>query len=276
MSVQSTHDVAVWHCAGPHDVGLLRARYIRQRFPRHAHDCFVFCINERGAHASWYAGANVVIPERAITVVPPGEVHTGEPVPGHPWHYRAIYPSCEMIAVLAEEIGLPHGTLPTFPALFMSDAPLADAFARAHSRSEMAIESMEREGVVAEILMTVLQRHATLARRAKEPRAPHRAIDRAKEYVHACHSGRVTLDAVAEAAAISRYAVLRAFRREVGVSPYSYVTQVRVEHAKRLLWQGVPIAAVSQRVGFADQSHLTRHFKRLLGVTPGAFIRDAG
>jgi len=95
------------------------------------------------------------------------------------------------------------------------------------------------------------------------------------EFIQDCYSERLTLDRLAEAAGVSRYAVLRAFRRDVGIPPYAFVTQVRVDHAKRLLREGVAVSAVSQRVGFADQSHLTRHFKRLMGVTPGAYARGA-
>lgn len=123
--------------------------------------------------------------------------------------------------------------------------------------------------------MAVPRRHAARPRANISLSAPHRAILRAREYIHDRHAGRVTLDDLAEAAAVSKHALLRAFRRELGVSPYAYVVQVRVEHAKRLLRRGVPIAAAAFRSGFADQSHLTRHFKRLMGVTPGAFVVNA-
>jgi AraC-like DNA-binding protein len=266
---------AVWYVAGRNDVGLLRARYVRQSFPRHTHDCFVVCVNERGAHASWYAGRTVIIPERAIAVVPPGEVHTGYSVPGSPWHYRAMYPSAELIAALASEVGLPAQSTPTFPGLCLSDANLADAFVRTHRQCETTLDPLECEGSVADILMAVLERHATGAKRLVDALPPDRAVARAIEHIQDCYARRITLNGVAEAAGISRYAVLRAFRRMVGIPPYAFVTQVRIEHAKHLLRAGVGIAAVSQRVGFADQSHLTRHFKRLMGVTPGVFARGA-
>ena len=269
----SGSDEAVWHVAGRDGVGMLRARYVRQSFPRHSHDCFVVCVNERGAHASWYAGTTLVIPERTITVVPPGEVHTGHPVPGCDWHYRALYPSAELFATLALEIGLSADAMPTFPALFMNDPMLADAFIRVHRRCEAGRDPLEDEGSVADLLMDVLQRHAIRAKPRVDRAPPARAIERAMEYIQDCYARPITLDSVATAAGLSRYAVLRAFRREVGIAPYSFVTQVRIEQAKRLLRAGTGISGVSQRVGFADQSHLTRQFKRLVGVTPGAFSR---
>jgi AraC-like DNA-binding protein len=264
---------AVWQMTGPGHVGLLHAHYVRQVFPRHFHDSFVVCVNERGAHASWYRGSTVIIPEGAITVVSPGEVHTGRPVPGLPWHYRAMYVDAELLATLATEVGLPAGTMPSLPSLFVSDARLAGAFVRAHRRCESESDPLECEAHVADVLLTLLQRHAIGPRRNAGPSYSSQAVGRAMEFIQDCYSERLTLDRLAEAAGVSRYSVLRAFRRDVGIPPYAFVTQVRVEHAKRLLREGVAISAVSQRVGFADQSHLTRHFKRLMGVTPGAYAR---
>ena len=80
---------------------------------------------------------------------------------------------------------------------------------------------------------------------------------------------------LARALGSTRYFVLRAFRPATGIPPYGYLTQFRVERARRLLQADLPIAALAQRVGFADQSHLNRHFRRLVGVTPGVFARGA-
>lgn len=103
----------------------------------------------------------MIIREGTITVVPPGEVHVGESVSARRWDYRAVYSNCDVVMALAEEVGLPRGTMPPFPALSMADAELAAAFARAHRRCETPTDAMELEGVVSEILMAELQRHVT-------------------------------------------------------------------------------------------------------------------
>lgn len=264
---------ATWHSAGPGRVGLLRATYVRQDFPRHFHDTFVVCVNERGAHQSWYRGGNVVIPAGAVTIVPPGEIHTGRPVPGHPWHYRAMYPDPDLLATLAGELGQGGAAIPSFGALVVDDPRLAAAFVGAHRGCEAEEDALQREGRVAEVLLALLRRHSTARRRRAERPPLGPPVRRATEFIRECFAERLTLDRLAEAAGVSRYAVLRAFRREVGIAPYSYVIQVRIEEASRLLRSGVPVAAVSQGVGFADQSHLTRHFRRIVGVTPGVYAR---
>jgi AraC-like DNA-binding protein len=81
---------------------------------------------------------------------------------------------------------------------------------------------------------------------------------------------------LAELSAVARlspFHLLRLFRAGVGLPPHQYLMSLRVERSKELLGRGAPIAEVAARTGFADQSHLTRCFKRLAGVTPGRFDR---
>ena len=73
---------------------------------------------------------------------------------------------------------------------------------------------------------------------------------------------------------MSPFALLRAFRAETGLPPHAYLNQIRVRLARRLLDDGLAPAVVAAEAGFADQAHLTRHFKRVVGVPPGAYQRE--
>jgi AraC-like DNA-binding protein len=79
---------------------------------------------------------------------------------------------------------------------------------------------------------------------------------------------RITVDELAGIAEVGVYALFRAFRREHATTPYRLVLEVRVRHAQRAIAAGATIAEAAHRAGFADQSHLTRHFKRIAGITP--------
>jgi AraC-like DNA-binding protein len=83
-----------------------------------------------------------------------------------------------------------------------------------------------------------------------------------------------SLDDLALATEMSPFALLRAFRDETGLPPHAYLTQLRVRLARRLLDGGMAPAAVAAEAGFADQAHLTRHFKRIVGVPPAAYQRE--
>ncbi|MFD0776484.1 helix-turn-helix transcriptional regulator, partial [Streptomonospora algeriensis] len=81
------------------------------------------------------------------------------------------------------------------------------------------------------------------------------------------------LEELAAAVDTPPFALLRAFRSAHGLPPHAYVNDIRVQRARRLLGEGIPPADVAACLGFADQPHLTRHFKRSTGVPPGAFQR---
>jgi AraC-like DNA-binding protein len=71
----------------------------------------------------------------------------------------------------------------------------------------------------------------------------------------------------------SRFQLIRSFRREMQITPHAYLIRLRITHAIHLLQRGEAIAQVAAATGFSDQSHLTRHFKRWTGTTPGVFAR---
>jgi AraC-like DNA-binding protein len=82
------------------------------------------------------------------------------------------------------------------------------------------------------------------------------------------------LEELAERAGMSRFALVRAFAREVGIPPHTYQIHLRVQRARELIAGGSSLSEVSLEVGFTDQSHLNRHFKRLIGITPGLYARS--
>jgi AraC-like DNA-binding protein len=77
---------------------------------------------------------------------------------------------------------------------------------------------------------------------------------------------------LARAAGASPFHLVRIFRKELGLPPHAYINQVRIRHAKDLLDAGVSLAAAAVSVGFSDQSHFGRHFKRTVGVSPARFV----
>ncbi|HTS51926.1 MAG TPA: AraC family transcriptional regulator [Burkholderiales bacterium] len=98
-----------------------------------------------------------------------------------------------------------------------------------------------------------------------------RAVAEAVGFIQENYSRDVSLNDIAEAVHLSPFHVARLFKHALGVSPHQYLIQVRVNSARSLLVAGSgerSLAEVATAVGFADQSHLTRHFKRILGVTP--------
>ena len=97
---------------------------------------------------------------------------------------------------------------------------------------------------------------------------------RIRDLLHDGYASPLTADDLAAAADCSRYAAYRAFSATFGFAPSDYQRQLRLREARRLLGTGMP-AEVATDVGFADQAHLTRWFRRCYGVTPGAYRHAA-
>lgn len=97
------------------------------------------------------------------------------------------------------------------------------------------------------------------------------AVRRVREYLQENYAQNVSLADLASFADLSAFHLNRVFAKEVGLTPYAYQTQVRIARAKSLLTSGLPPVQVAIATGFYDQSHLGKHFKRLVGVTPGSY-----
>jgi AraC-like DNA-binding protein len=101
-------------------------------------------------------------------------------------------------------------------------------------------------------------------------------VRRARAFLHDALSDKVTLDDLAAHAGLDKFHLVRAFRAEVGLPPYEYLTHLRVWKARELLERGALVADAAQSVGFYDESQLHRHFRRIVGITPGRFSRSFG
>ena len=106
------------------------------------------------------------------------------------------------------------------------------------------------------------------------PRNDHtRPVRRAMSLLRESVTEHITLERLAEHADLEKFRLCRAFRAQVGLPPHAYLTRLRVQRAQELLAAGVKASEVAPRVGFYDQSQLHRHFRRIVGITPGAYAR---
>lgn len=100
---------------------------------------------------------------------------------------------------------------------------------------------------------------------------PKHKLRQVIDYIHAHLSQDLSLEELAAITQITSHYFCELFKQSMNITPHQYVIQCRTERAKELLHQGVSIAEVAKHVGFVDQSHFHRHFKRLVGMTPKTF-----
>lgn len=135
--------------------------------------------------------------------------------------------------------------------------------------------SLVADGLARAIAVLLLRRFQNLPPVKSEPAAPPAAVLRAVTLMRRRLAEPLSLEQLAAAAGLSPFHFARQFKTATGHPPHEYLIRLRVDRAQELLRQhgrSWNMAAVAQEVGFSDQSHLARHFKRVLGITPGEFI----
>jgi AraC-like DNA-binding protein len=229
-------------------------------FPAHVNEGLGVCLKIGRAHAVVSDGRRESYPEDSICVSDPGCV----------W-------SSEVAAVSFVSIDIAPALLPAglryTPMRFLAPKQLPDL--RVVAR-ELATEPgpLRRDELLAQLFDALFQRGALRAAELEDGawvRASE--LGRAREFLHAMIAENPRLEHVARAAGMNKFGLLRQFKRAFGITPHNYLISLRIERARAQLAEGEPPAAVAAALGFADQPHFSRHFKRVVGVTPGKFAR---
>ncbi len=198
----------------------------------------------------------------------PGETH---------FTYRVRKPSDFQVLFLAPDVVEKFSSelaLPATPHLRMSQDS-NPAFFEACQRLYVAVASdataLEQQSRLAACARLLLTHYGERRPPAQAPLGTHRAVSRAKEYLRAHVADPVTLDELCVVTGLSRFHLLRTFVKQVGIPPHAYQIRLRIERARVLLQTGLPPSSVALSVGFADQSHFTRHFRKIMCVTPACY-----
>ncbi len=247
-------------------VEALHAQFVHHRYAPHVHDCWVIACVDRGAARFELQGREHTAPAESAFVIPPGAVHTGESAAAGGYAYRVLYVDSDGGA---SDPGVLDGR-PFAGAPVVENRRLLVKLRRTHDLLLLrghALEQGEAVTAVCRLLSELTAPHA------RERRAAHPAVGRAKSFVEERWRENFTVTELADAAGLSPFHLIRLFRRDVGMPPSAYRRSLRVLAAQRMLRRGEAIRDVALACGFYDQAHLTRHFKATTGVTPARYAQ---
>ncbi|PMS26381.1 AraC family transcriptional regulator [Paraburkholderia rhynchosiae] len=242
-------------------------------FPRHSHDRFGVGVIVSGGHKSASGRGPVEARANDAIMVNPGEVHDGSPLDERGRVWRMLYFEPPMLAGAATELSGAAAREIELTQPVVHDPLLKRLFERLFAVAVLAPsvpDDLAREHVLLELLAHLLSAHATRHAQAL-PSHSVGPIARAKARIDDDPAAPLTLADLADEAGMSRFQLLRGFAHQVGLPPHAYRMQRRVVSARQLIARGASLADAALAAGFADQSHMTRAFVRLLGVTPANY-----
>jgi AraC-like DNA-binding protein len=244
----------------------IEARFRGKGFEPHRHDTYALGVTMAGIQTFRYRGEARFSPPGNVIVLHPDELHDGGAATNDGLTYRMMYipPERFLAATAARGHALPFVAAPV-----IDDPALARLLLDAFGDMGAGVEPLRFDELVDEIAGSLLDH-------AGAPAAPGRHLSRqdvlrACDYLRENLSRSVSSADLEEVTGMDRFALSRQFRQLLGTSPHRYLVMRRLETAKALIAAGDSIAEAAFASGFSDQAHLTRHFKKALGMTPGRF-----
>ncbi|MBB4265968.1 AraC family transcriptional regulator [Roseospira visakhapatnamensis] len=251
--------------------GLLRleAFFAGHAYDPHRHDTYAIGLTDGGVQCFTYRGAHRTSAPGTLMVLHPDERHDGEAGAAAGFRYRMIYVPPHRIAVA---LAGRARALPFARAALTRDRRLRRAVAPALADMARPLEELEADQVTQEVAEALLSLDPSAATGRTRGASCPASVERARQILDA-HCDRVVTSAELEAATgLDRYTLARQFRAMLGTSPYRYLTLRRLDRARTALLGGESLAGAACAAGFADQSHMTRHFTRTVGISPGRWL----
>lgn len=251
---------------------VMHAHFRDHAFRRHFHETYFLGLIEEGVESCNLGNDRVEFDEGAISLVNPGQVHDGVPGGENGYRYRAIYPPEDLLVSVSSEFADRPVGPPRFPTPNIYDPELVNQFRCYHRISNRdEVPRLRKETVFLEFMNTLVDRYADGINETPVDTSCSEPVVICVDYLHAYYDRDISLEELAEVTGRSRYHLCRIFREQVGLPPYEYLTNLRVQKAMRLLKSGEAPGKVALDVGFYDQSHLTNHFRDRVGIPPGAY-----
>lgn len=241
---------------------------IAQPFPNHFHDYYVIGLVEDGERMLSCKNQAYAIRRGHVLLFNPGDSHACVQSDGGTLSYRGINIAKEVMGKLAREI-TGERALPGFSPNVIYDDEAACCLRPLHEQVMRGSREFGRE----ECLLLLISRLIQAYGQPFESRVPEcrEEIERACAFMEEHYAERVYLAEIARRAGLSKSALLRAFTKAKGVTPYSYLENIRIGEARKLLERGASPVEAALQTGFSDQSHFTNQWSRCMGLPPGVY-----
>ncbi|MFG3504689.1 AraC family transcriptional regulator [Streptomyces sp. NPDC047821] len=260
-------EVSAWRPEVPGVVEVFHARFTEHAYPMHVHDSWTLLVVDDGAVRYDLDRRERGTPSGTVSLLPPQVPHNGAPATARGFRKRVLYLDA---AQLDESYVGPAVDGPD-----LADPVLRRRVGQLHTALAHRGDELEAESRLA-LIRERLRDHLRPRLAVRPPRADRGVAHRLRELLDERLLQGLTLEEAAKVVHAHPAHLVRAFGAAFGIAPHQYLTARRVDRARRLLLDGQAPAQVAAAAGFHDQSHLARHFKRVVGTTPGRYARTAG
>jgi AraC-like DNA-binding protein len=262
--MSSGAEVRAWRPGLTGVVEVLHAHFPSHAYPSHTHDAWTVLIVDEGVVRYDLDRHEHGLAQTQVSLLPPHVPHDGRSVRPEGFRKRVLYLAPERLGegLIGAAVDQPEYV----------DPLLRHRIHQLHRVLRDGREDLEAQSrllLIEERLKQHLTRHVV-----DPPEVADAGVAaRLRELLDSRVADGITLDDASKLVHAHPAHLVRAFSREYGMPPHRYLTGRRVDLARRYLLDGYPAAEVATLAGFYDQSHLNRHFRKMLGVTPASFVK---
>lgn len=258
-----------WIRRAPDEPGCERieAYFAGRGYEMHRHDTYAIGLTLSGVQSFNYRGSRRDSVPGGTIVLHPDELHDGQAGAEGGFRYRMLYVEP---ALLQRALG--GRPLPHVASGISHDPQLREATAALLEHLDGPLEGLEYHDAIHDLAWAV-ERAGDRRELRRTGMIDYRAAERARELLDASSDTAVTLAQLEAASERDRWQLCRDFRQLYGTSPHRYLVMRRLGRARGAIREGASLAVAAAEAGFADQSHMSRHFKRTYGMTPAAWVR---
>ncbi len=235
-----------------------------ENFERHFHDTYTIGLTYCGFLKSYNLHQFFESYQYSCRINNPGEIHGGT---SSKWSHVNFYPKIEILVNLYEQIFF-EKRMPLFEKHIIDDKILFSKLNIFFHSVFKKMDSIQIESNLIDSLSYLILNYTSHSKLYTNIFDNKKIIHQTLNFIGDSIDSSITLDMLAKNCSLSKYHFLRVFKKELGLTPHSFIINERINRANTLMQKGVSISEAGQLVGFSDQSHFTRNFKKYFGYTP--------
>lgn len=260
--------IKYWQVPHLDNLDLMHASNITHDYPCHIHEDYCIVIMLRGEETNIRRGRTFKAFSGNLMLLNAEEAHTSKSFEAE---YRILNIRPKMLERLASDAAGRNIETFYFSSPVVKSHSVFRSLLNLHYKLEQKASPLEQESQFISTITSLLAQQIKYPKPKRLGNESHR-VKLLRDYIKSRYAENISLTELSSLVDLSSFHLLRVFRDQVGVPPHEYQIHMRINEARNLLRNGNSIAETALKVGFFDQSHFSRNFKRITGMTPGYYL----
>jgi len=253
---------------------IVNASYHQRNFAKHSHEGYAINVIEQGTQKFLRSGQSHMAPKHSIIFVNADDVHTGQAATNAGWSYQGMYPLEQQFSKLALDLGYGKDFAPYFPEAVVEDHQMANELRILFNLLSNSTNTLLRETMLYGVLTRLMVKHSRARLKLKKPSSCNDRLALVQQFIHDNLEQNISLESLSILSGITPFYLVRQFQQAYGLPPHAYQIQQRLHKGRMLLRKGFTVAHIAVELGFHDQSHFHRYFKKALGIAPASYAKQ--